>query len=273
MDEDFLRLEGIEPGETSIVLAGIHGDERCGIEAIQKLLPQLQITKGVVYIGYGNPRAIKENVRFTEANLNRMFKDDTVLSSAEKTSYEYARAQYIKTFMQKADVLLDIHASFTPQTRAFIICEPNASDLAAQLPFNHIVSGFDAIEPGGTDYYMNSIGKTGISVECGYLGDPKATEKAEETILSFLTARGHIPGKPLIRMSNQSHIQMDKHYLTETDSFRLSRPFADFEDISKGMLIGIDGESNVYAEKDSVILFARDRQSKGEEAFLLGEKR
>ena len=74
-------------------------------------------------------------------------------------------------------------------------------------------------------------------------------------------------------MSNQSHIQMDKHYLTETDSFRLSRPFADFEDISKGMLIGIDGESNVYAEKDSVILFARDRQSKGEEAFLLGEKR
>ena len=272
MDEDFLRLEGVELGETSMVLVGIHGDERCGIEAIQKLLPQLQITKGVVYIGYGNPRAIKNNVRFTEANLNRMFKDDTVLSSAEKASYEYARAQYIKTFMEKADVLLDIHASFTPETKPFIICEPNAYDLAAQLQFNCVVSGFDTLEPGSTEYHMNQNGKVGIGVECGYLGDPKATLKAEETILGFLSARGHIPSW-LLSKNDQRYVHMHTLYVTKTNSFTLSRPFADFEDISKGMLIGIDGERNVYAEKDSVILFARHRQSKGEEAFLLGEKR
>ena len=91
MKEEFTQLIGEKEGPTSIILAGVHGDEKCGVEAFKKLLPNLQIEKGRVWFGYGNPRAIEENKRFTEANLNRMFKGDEELSKKDKNSYEYKK--------------------------------------------------------------------------------------------------------------------------------------------------------------------------------------
>lgn len=270
MTEELIKLEGKKSGLTSIILAGVHGDEKCGIEAVERLLSTLNIEKGIVYICYGNPKAIDQNVRFTEANLNRMFKPDSLISDVEKTSYEYSRAQVLKTYLDKADVLLDIHASYVPYSKPFIICESNAYDLAKHLPFDLIVSGFDSVEPGGTDYYMNSIGKIGICVECGYLGDEYATTIAEKSILTFLKAREHIPSDEL-EESEQSSVQMYELYHTKTSSFELAKDFKDFDGLVADQLIGIDGEMEVRAKKDSIILFARNRNDVGEEAFLLGE--
>ena len=168
-------------------------------------------------------------------------------------------------------MLLDIHASFTPNSRPFIICEENANGVIEYMPVNLIISGFDKVEPGGTDYYMNSIGKIGICVECGYLGNPESAEIAEKSIFAFLKARGHMPND-LIR-NKQSYMRMYDLYITKTNAFVLSRQFNDFEEVLDGQIIGIDGEKEVKAEKDSVILFARNREQVGDEAFLLGEKR
>lgn len=252
-----------------MILAGVHGNEKCGVEAVEKLLPSLQIEKGRVFIGYGNPRAVKENVRFTEANLNRMFKADECLSMAEKQSYEYKRAQFLKEYLNQADVLLDIHASFTPKSTAFIICEANARGIVKHLPFDLTVSGFDEVEPGRTDSYMNGIGKIGICAECGYLRDPEATRVAENVISAFFVARGHVQGST--KVYEQSRIKMDDLYFTKTDTFTLSKMFDDFESVRKGEVIGVDGEEKVVAPKDCIILFARNRNKIGDEAFLLGE--
>src|SRR5438128_1272905 len=111
MDE-IIELKGSESGSTSMILVGIHGDEKCGIDALKKILPTLQVKRGRVLIAYGNPRAIEQNVRFTEANLNRMFKSDDRLSESDKKSYEYQRAQFLKPYLDQADALLDVHASF-----------------------------------------------------------------------------------------------------------------------------------------------------------------
>jgi len=165
-------LNGEKEGPRSIILAGVHGNERCGVEALQNLLPTLKINRGTVWFAYGNPRAIQKNVRYTEANLNRMFKPDKELTKEEKNSYEYERAQFLKTYLDKADVLLDVHSSFTQGAKPFVLCENNALEVAKNLPFDLMVSGFDEVEPGGTDYYMNKAGKIGICAECGYLGNP-----------------------------------------------------------------------------------------------------
>lgn len=179
MSNDIIELTGSQSGPTSLILAGVHGDEVCGVEAFNRLLPGLRIERGRVWCIYANPRAIAASVRFTEANLNRMFKDTAALTAAERASYEYDRAQVLKSYFSQADALLDLHASYTPVSRRFVICEPNAAGIFEYLPADLVVSGFDAIEPGGTDYYMNRIGKTGICLECGYLGDPQSTDIAE----------------------------------------------------------------------------------------------
>lgn len=271
MFEEITQIIGKENGPTSIILAGIHGNEKCGVDALKKILLNLKIARGQVLFGYGNPRAIETNKRFVEANLNRMFKNDDSLSKNDMGSYEYKRAQFLKSYLNKADALLDIHASFTPTSKPFIICEANARGIIEYLPIDLIVSGFDKVEPGGTDYYMNSIGKIGICVECGYLGNPESTEIAEKSIFAFLKARGHILSD--VAPKKQSYIRMYDLYSTKTNNFILSKTFYDFEEISKNQIVGMDGEKEVKTEKDSIILFARNVERIGEEAFLLGEKK
>jgi len=271
MLDEIIELKSQNKGPTSIVLVGVHGNEICGIKALKNILPRLKVIKGRVLFGYGNPKAIKANKRFLEANLNRMFKEDKLLSKNDKKSYEYSRAQFLKKYLKQADILLDIHASFTPNSRSFAICEPKARRIAKYLPVNLVVSGFNRLEPGGTDYYMSSIGKTGICVECGYLGDTKSVNVAEKSILAFLGARGNIEKKVVPR--KQSYMQMYYLYTTKTNNFVLSESFNDFEKVSKGQVIGIDGGKKVVAKKDGIILFARNRKQVGDEAFLVGQKK
>ena len=270
MYEKIIELMGKEPGPTSMILVGVHGNETCGVEALNKILSTLEIQKGRVFFAYGNPRAIEQNVRYTEKNLNRMFKSEETLSEKEKGSYEYSRAKFLKKYFNQVDVLLDIHASFTPTSQRFIICEPNSKEITKYLPFSLIVSGFDQVEPGGTDYYMNCIGKIGICVECGYLGDQKSVDIAEESIFAFLRACGHVAGEE--QVFNQNYVQMYSIYITK-NNLKLTKEFSDFEEIKSGQLIGLDGQEELRAQKDSIILFARNVEKGEDEAFLLGEKK
>jgi len=269
MNENFIKIIGKNKGPKSIIIAGVHGNEKCGIKAIKKLLPYLKIERGVIYIGLGNPLAIKKNKRYIETNLNRMFKSRKNLSKDEIKSYEYNRSRFIKKYLDKSEVLLDIHASTVPKSQPFIICEKNANNISSKLPFKIIVSGFDKIQPGGTDYYMNKIGKIGICIECGYLKDKKSVEIARKSIINFLVSRGHIAGN--IRDKEQEKIKIYKQYITKTSNFTLIKKFKDFEKISKNQLIGSDGQKKIKALKDSVIIFPKNRYKIGEEAFLLGE--
>lgn len=251
-----------------MILAGVHGDERCGVEALRDIVSDITIERGTLFLGYGNPRAIEQNVRFTEANLNRLFKPVAELSRTDRRSYEYQRAKIIKKYLDRSSALLDIHASFTPDSTPFLICEPNATDIVRGMPFDFVISGFDSVEPGGTDYYMNRNGKIGICAECGYLGDPSSTERAKGSIWAFLSTQGHIDGVASTR--SQSFIEMYELYHAKTTAFALSQTYADFEVIPIGATIATDGKKALRATEESVILFARPTVQKGEEAYLLG---
>ncbi len=62
-------------------------------------------------------------------------------------------------------------------------------------------------------------------------------------------------------------------YVTKTNNFKLSKQFDDFEEVVDGQVIGTDGDKKVQLKKESVVLFARNREKIGEDAFLLGEKK
>ncbi|MBP7927612.1 succinylglutamate desuccinylase/aspartoacylase family protein [Patescibacteria group bacterium] len=271
MINDVNKLTGKEPGQTSIILVGVHGNEQCGVEALKKLLPTLSISRGTVLFILGNPKALGANARYIEANLNRMFNSSEAALVKYKHTYEYKRAQYLKKYLNESDVLLDIHASSIQNSRVFAICEPNAKEIVKYLPTDTVVSGFDDVEPGGTDYYMNSIGKVGICFECGYMNDSKSIQMAEEAILSFLKARRHLD-EP-VKAKDQQYIKMYYKYFSKTKDFVLDKPFENFESVKEGQIIGNDGIQEIVTPKDSYILFAHNSKNIGEEVFLLGGQR
>jgi succinylglutamate desuccinylase len=267
----YVIKKGKEEGPTSLIIAGNHGNEPCGIKAFEKLLPKLTIESGTVFFLLGNPEAIKQDKRFTEANLNRMFRPASTYTAKIKKTYEYKRAQFIKMIMKQVDVCLDIHST-TNKSIPFIICEKNAKSIVQYFPksFTKTVSGFGDIEPGATDDYMDFQGKIGIGIECGQHQDLKAGKIAEEAIIAFLETRGHIKTKKEKKVIERKKLHMYDLYYSKTDTFKLTKQLDDFYEAKKGEVIAHDGGKPVKMKKDCIVVFAHDRNKKGEEAFLLG---
>lgn len=273
MEKDVFILNSNTAGPKVTVFAGVHGNEICGIKALDNIISKINIDTGSVTFVYANPQAIEKNVRFTEFNLNRAFKEESFYSEKEKQTYEYKRAQELKTILDNADILLDIHSSFTKESEPFIICEKNADNIVKTFPaeFNKIVYGFDTVQPGGTDWYMNTIRKIGICIECGYHYDPNAVNLAEKTIIDFLSKTGNIINNNIKNQNEKELLQITEMYITKTDNFSLVKDFTDFEKVTTGQTIGYDGDEKVTVPFDGVILFARSRDAVGAEGFLLAK--
>ncbi|MBP6866152.1 MAG: succinylglutamate desuccinylase/aspartoacylase family protein [Candidatus Pacebacteria bacterium] len=267
-------LKGQKPGPKSVIFAGIHGNEVCGVKAFYEIVPNLRLDSGEVYFVFGNPKAIQKNVRFTEFNINRAFRDAKLYNLKIKKTYEYKRAQYLKKFLNKAETLLDIHSTTNPGSKPFIICEKNANKITPYFTkrFVREVGGFGKIEPGATEDYMNDRGKIGITVECGQHNDPNSINIAEDTLIAFLKAQGHILDKTNTHKSTRPAFVVQSLYLTKTESFTLKKQFVDFSPIKKGAVIGTDGTEIRKSDRDGVIVFAHNCKGIGQEAYILGKK-
>lgn len=263
------KIKSRQPGPVLAVVSGTHGNELAGPGAVMSLRERLrQIKRGTLFLVQANPRALAKGVRATEQNLNRCFADTAKNRSWHK-SYEYRRAQELKIIFDQCDAVLDLHATSIKNSAPFIISAKHADRVTSALPLRIVCTGFDRVEPGGIDHYLNRQGKIGIAVECGYLDDPKAIAIGRRCITAFLNQFGlwdqQLP-RPAPRQT-----KMDAYllYCNKTDSFKLTRSFNNFDYLKKGAMIGYDGSNKITAPKDSYIIFAHNRDQKGEECFLL----
>ncbi|HEU0080451.1 MAG TPA: succinylglutamate desuccinylase/aspartoacylase family protein [Candidatus Paceibacterota bacterium] len=266
-------FHGSEPGKTVAIMAGVHGDEPCGLRALEALAKDLIVKRGTVHFLIGNPEAIKLNRRQFEWNLNRAFRPDIVensLTSYQRKSYERKRALEIMEVLKECDALLDIHSSMSIESTPFIICEKSAFPIARRLPFSILSFGWDEIEPGGTDYFMSAHGKIGICIECGCHLDSSAPAIAEKSARTFLTLMGSIDGD-IPPVTKKRLIDAYRVYHPSGD-FVPAKEFADFAPLSTGELIGMDGRIPIYAGKDEVIIFCRKCNKPDDEAFILGRE-
>lgn len=272
-DPSIIVKEGKLPGRTVTVMGGVHGNEPCGVEAVQRAVREIEIKRGKVYFIIANLAAIEHSVRQTDMNLNRAFRPEATLTEKERGSYERKRALELMPYLDESEALLDIHSSMSKESIPFIICEPHSFGIAKKLPFPIRSHGWDAIEPGGTDSYMNrrSPKGNGICIECGYHLDPEAPKRAFDSIQVFLRLMDIIDGESELQEYRQREIDACFIYHT-TENFEVAEDFADFQRLGEDELVGYDGRRPVYAPFDGVIIFARNRETAGEEAFIMGKE-
>ena len=137
---------------------------------IDYLIKNLALEKGVVYLVYGNPDAIEQNLRYTEKNLNRCFLEESKQGSAS----EEKRAVELMEVLDQCDALLDLHSYSEPhgESTPFAFCEQDGLDVVKTFDVPIVLTGIDAYEKGGTDGYMFNQGKIGVCVELGAIEDP-----------------------------------------------------------------------------------------------------
>mgnify|MGYP001576646047 CR=1 FL=1 len=252
------------------VMCGTHGDETCGIKAVEEILPTLDIEAGSINFIYGNLEAIKRGARFIEMNLNRAFRPDQELTKKEQESYERQRALELVPYLISSAALLDIHSSKTERSTPFLICEPQAFEITKRLLFPIRSCGWDKLEPGGTDYFVNQFGGQGVCAECGYHFDSAAVGRAKKAIIDFLIINGNISGQ--LPSINNEQRQIDAYFIYRTkDNFVPTRNFDDFEQLYPGEIIGTDGSREIKTGSADYIIFCRRRPGPSEEAFILGK--
>jgi len=257
-------IDSQKPGPTITIMAGVHGDELCGIKAFKKIIPQIKLKKGKVYFILGNLKAIKLNKRQHQANLNRMFKDDSLIDAKTKLAYEYKRSREIMPYLDDSDALLDIHSAMNKDSIPFAICEKPFINIAKLLPVNTIASGFTVMEPGGTEGYMYQNKKIGICIECGNHISDLSDFNAIQAIYNFLNYFD------MVNMPCLKKVFVYYIYKTKTN-FKPIKYFKDFDPIKKGSLLGYDGTKKIIAKENGFILFSISRNKPDKEAFLLGK--
>lgn len=262
-------VKGDRPGKNLVILAGIHGNEVAGVEAFKEIIPTLTIQNGSVTFLFGNLEAIALRKRLVQVNLNRLFKKESALTQTEKESVEYSRSRQLLPYLEKADALLDIHSSGTPESQPFVICDGKSFDVAKYLPAAIISSGWDDIHPGSTDAFVNAKGGMGICIECGFHDDPSGIEVAKTAVLNFLYVMGAMPGKLSDSTESKRYIDVTSTYITTTD-FIPTRDFRDFERVKTDEVIGTDGGTEIKAKEEGVVIFVSPRKNPGEEAFVFG---
>lgn len=117
---------------------------------------------------------------------------------------------------------------------------------------------------------MNSIGKKAVCLEVGSIVDDLdlTVSIARKHLLNFLSAVGN-KHQSAIQFVVPRVVTCRSIYHARFGAFDLIVPFTEFAEVTKGTLIGIDGEVSVHMPEDGFLLFSRNTREVGEECFVV----
>ncbi|MCA2962072.1 MAG: succinylglutamate desuccinylase/aspartoacylase family protein [Silvanigrellales bacterium] len=259
---------GHGPGHI-VVGSCIHGVETGSLPAVVELLEELVegavTTVGTLTVFLGNPDAVRREVRFVEADLNRVFHADA------PDSLEARRAAELRPLLASASLFFDFHQTMQPSlTPFFIFGWHEASYLWARLVGGSTVlvtrDGRQSFASGSLcgDEYCRQLGIPGITLELGEKGI-----RPEAARLCYTTLRALLDWSAVLQHRSHSLEQAASERPEFTFYETLHKePFADtsatlipglhnFRGVHAGEVLGQSAAGPVRASRAGVILFPK----------------
>ncbi len=185
-----MRVAQIGSGTPELaILAGVHGDEPCGVRAVERLLEQRPAVERPVKLVVANERALEQQVRYVDEDLNRAFPGDP-----EAETHEGRLAAELTDELEGC-FTFSMHSTQS-HSEPFAIVKSvteTARELCPQLPVAAMV------ETGNFSEGRLFTEIDTIEVECGLQGSETAAENAYSLTRAFLTATGALPGDRVSR--------------------------------------------------------------------------
>ncbi len=289
---DSFIFDGKIPGKTLAILGAVHGNEKCGTEAIEKLKNRLQqgdivLSSGrLIVVPVANPEAYRANKRFIERNLNRCLYPKT---PTERKYYEDQLDHQICAVLDEADYLLDIH-SYTVGGPPFLFlgCKDIAEkEFALALGVSsHFVWGWQAAfrdsslpekEGWGTTEYIRSKGGRGVTLECGQHEDPKNTDVAYAAIWRAMAHLGLCSAeqaeKEIPAAQKQPHFAGDFARMVKVirnEGVTLAGDFKHFEFLKAGTAVAVKSDgTEIKVDQDGYVILPNAKAAAGAELVYL----
>lgn len=279
---DVFKFKGKEKGISLLILAGIHGNEIAGIEALNRLIEELNNGKikllagSLTLVPVCNPLAYQKDVRQIDENLNRVIK-----MHKNPATYEQQLANEICPLIASHDLMLDLHSTHTKGDEPFAFCDyPDKYNqkLISALNVKYILTGWPTIyqenkdiSDCSTEEYAHRVQKRGTTLECGYHKDKKSIELAYQSVINALSIFGFIKEKNILDQAKEE-VQLTSYVVKEKEG-ALTQNYKHLDKIKKGETIARyqDGETKI-APFDGYILLPNPSAEIGAEWYYLGQK-
>jgi len=204
-------LKGTTNGPVFTIVAGVHGVEYPPIIAMQELLGKIdekELKGTLIIIPIANVSSFFTRTPYENpqdgVNLNRTFPGDVSGTLTQQIAHFIT-----ESIIPATDIFLDIHGGDAPEDLLPFVCyyrndkKPDQTALAARLSetsgFEYVVSyAYTITDEEPAKYAFKQAvqsGKTGLSIECGKLGNvqPEAVNLIKIGVRNMLNEMGMYP--------------------------------------------------------------------------------
>jgi len=235
-----MRVEQLGEGEAEVaVVGGIHGDEPCGVAAIESLLAERPPVERPVKLVVANEAALAAGERYLDDDLNRSFP-----GNPNAASHEQRLAARLSDVLAGCETV-SLHSTQSYHDTFAIVNGMGAFErqVCPRLSVDAIVDA-GAFDRGRLFVSLDRL----VEVECGYQGSEAATENARRVARAFLGAVGALPGERRDR-----HTDLPVYRLVQQVPKRQARTYevyaSNFEHVPAGeAFAAADGEEIVAEE-------------------------
>ena len=269
------HLKGPHSGPTVVFFAGIHGNEPAGVKALEHcfaaLAGEVNAMKGQCYGILGNLKALDQNVRFLDEDLNRMWlphrlgslRQDQAQCNAEEAEMVelYHLLQDIISNAPPPFYVIDLHTT-SGETAPFVVMNDSLLNrrFTQQYPLP-VILGIEEYLTGALLSHINERGYVAFGFESGQHESPEAVKNALTFIHYTLGLVGVVDVNDealerwrvkLARTANTAHRFYEiyyQHLLRPDVPFTMQPGFVNFESVPKGTLIAKEGGRPIIVEK------------------------
>ncbi len=273
-----IEYTSLSPGKTVLFFGAIHGNETCGPRALNEIIQEIDSGKitiksgKIIIVPVCNPLAYEQNKRFIDVNLNRVFKKHT-----NPILYEEKLANVLCDYVDKIDVLLDIH-SIHSDGKPFIFqdyADKETESFVKHLWITNILTWwpqmYEQTSDSDTTLYNHKKWAIGTVVECWNHNYINAFAVAKKAIMNTLIYLDIIDGKLETNIYTETIHAL--YFMKKNKQWKLSQNWNHLDPVKKWEPIAVydDGEVLVATE-DGYILLPFAEASIGAEWYYFWKK-
>jgi hypothetical protein len=176
-----MRIHQLGDGTPEVaVVAAIHGDEPCGVRAVDRLISEELDVERPVKLVVANEEALERGVRYVDEDLNRAFPGDPEAETHERR----LAAELARELRGCTTLALHSTQSYGEPFALVDTVDEIARAICPHLPVEIVVET-DRFTDGRLIKHPHTV-----EVECGFQGSDEAAENAYWLVRAFLAATG-----------------------------------------------------------------------------------
>ena len=279
---------------TIIIIGGIHGNEKAGIIALKKIVQLIENKNikinGNFYALSGNIKALKNNVRFNKADLNRLWTEE-IINKITTNNEEYSEDtdEQVDIYKTIKNILktnkgpfyfIDLHTT-SAATEPFITISDSLNNRKFASNFSiPIILGIEEFLDGPLLTYINEFGHMALGFESGQHADKQSITNCEAFVWLSLVISGCVDKKDVVNYQQYKELlsknsikkpfyEIDYRYqITDNENFIMKKGFLNFDLITKHEVLARNDGKEIKAPISGHI-FMPLYQQQGDDGFFI----